>query len=232
MVASLQSVRMLSSQMLLKALKDADAEKAGTNEQSSSPGSQLLQRYGYDTSSSSSNTTLQRLLDSFKANPVDAAEDAASTPATVSPDITTASFMAGLKAKLVAATKAPGGSPQAEAMLKALEAGTLTVTDATGGKTITAWDVDAEAEKDTESKPGTATETIGWSDFLKAHLTRGATATFARADDNSYIDKTNGHNADFGTVGSTYVYMSWPTAKPATPATPAAPATPAGGTTA
>lgn len=212
MVASLQSIRLISSQMLLKALDDAAAENpSGTAETTASPGSGVLRAYGYDTSdggTSSTNATLQRLLDSL-SDGADASV-AATEEATISDDITTKSFMAGLKQKLTSAGE--GGSAQADAMLQALAQGTLTVTDAASGVQIAAWDVDAATEKDTVAKDATAIDNTGWSPFLKSHLTRGANAAYARTEDGSFVDKPSGQNAYFGTVGEEYVYLTWPKA--------------------
>lgn len=214
MVTSLQAVRTLSSEYLLKALKETEQQ---SQSQSSGTRNALLQRYGIDTSSSTSNsqTTLTALLNvlSAQTKTVTATDETAETA--VSTDIQTASFMTGLKQKLEDMAGVAGTSKQATSMLAAFEAGTLTVTDPVKGITIKAWDVDNAAEKETTSKTGDASETTGWSQFLKSHLTRGDTAAYAKTAEGSYIDASTGDSAYFGTIGSGYVYLSWPQTKTA-----------------
>ena len=135
----------------------------------------------------------------------------AADPADISRDITTTSFMAGLKLTLTAAG-ADGGSAQADAMLQALSEGTLTVTDAASGVRITAWDADRPAASDTAARRATAIDNSGWSPFLKSHLARGADAAYAKTADGSFVDQPTGQHAFFGTVGTEYVYLTWPKA--------------------
>ncbi len=201
MVTPLQSVRLQSAQFLLKALKETEQQTETSNTRTA-----LLQRYGVDTSSSSSQT-LSALLSSLSPATTETEEPA------ISNDITTASFMAGLKKSLEEMAETAGTSAQGKSMLAALEAGALTVTDPLSGVTIKAWDPDSADEKNTDSKTGTEIETSGWSAFLKAHLSRGADAAFVKTSEGSYVDKTTGDNAYFGTVGSEYVYLTWPQAK-------------------
>lgn len=202
MVTPLQSIRLQSAQFLLKALKETEQQTDNSNTRTA-----LLQRYGVDTSSSSSQT-LSALLSSLSPATTETEE-----PAMISNDITTASFMAGLKKSLEEMAQTAGTSAQGKSMLAALEAGTLAVTDPLSGVTITAWDPDSDEEKNTDSKTGTEIEKSGWSAFLKAHLSRGSDAAFTRTAVGSYVDKTTGGNAYFGTVGSEYVYLTWPQAK-------------------
>ncbi|HTO33191.1 MAG TPA: hypothetical protein VL202_18750 [Pararhizobium sp.] len=203
MVTPLQSVRLQSAQFLLKALKETEQQSDTGNSRTA-----LLQRYGIDTSSSSSQT-LSALLSSLSPATTETEEPA------ISNDVTTASFMAGLKKSLEAMAETAGTSAQGKSMLAALEAGTLTVADPLSGVTIKAWDTGSADEKDTDSKAGAAIEKSGWSAFLKAHLSRDADAAFTKTAEGSYVDKTTGDNAYFGTVGSEYVYLTWPQAKPA-----------------
>lgn len=207
MVTPLQSLRIQSSQFLLKALKENEQQ---TQSESSSTRSALLQRYGVDTSSSTSQSqkTLSALLDTLSPGTDTTAP--AQLAAEISPDVTTASFMAGLKKTLEDMAGAPGTGKQAESMLAALDAGTLTVTDPLKGVAIKAWDVDSAADKDTRTITGDTVETSGWSDFLRTHLARGNSGAFTRTAEGSYTDAVTGDNAYFGTVGSTYVYLSWP----------------------
>lgn len=214
MVSALQSVRLLTSQYMLKAMKQVEQQQQQQS-QGSTAQSALLSRYGIDTSSSSSSGSgsgiLSTMLDALEAtyDVASSSTDTTENPA-ISDDITTASFMKGLKAKLTDLKTQPGYADQAEAMLAALKAGTLTVSDPVNGRQIKAWDATSDAEKNTTSKPGTAIDNTGWSDFLKAHLTRGEGGTYARQADGSFVDKPTGQNAYFGTIGSDYVYLTWP----------------------
>ena len=216
MVSSIQSIRLMTTQIALKALKEQEETTTSTSSASSS----LLQQYGLDTSTSSSNDTLTRLLTTLATkNPDSTVNTTPSTTTTpVSTDVTTASFMRSLKDSLEEMADTAAGKKQADAMLTALKAGTLTVTDPVSGQKIAAWDVDDEKHKDTTSGAATTIATNNWSDFLKERLTRGEDVSYAKSSDGSYIDKTTGENAYFGTVGSKYYYLSWPAANANTPA--------------
>lgn len=217
MVSSIQSIRLMTTQIALKALKEQEETTTSTSSASSS----LLQQYGLDTSTSSSNDTLTRLLTTLATKNSSSTDDTTSsttTTTTVSTDVTTASFMRSLKDSLEEMADTAAGKKQADAMLAALKAGTLTVTDPVSGQKIAAWDVDDEKHKDTTSGAATTIATNNWSDFLKERLTRGEDVSYAKSSDGSYIDKTTGENAYFGTVGSKYYYLSWPAANANTPA--------------
>jgi hypothetical protein len=216
MVSSIQSIRLMTTQIALKALKEQEETTTSTSSASSS----LLQQYGLDTSTSSSNDTLTRLLTTLATkNPDSTVNTTPSTTTTpVSTDVTTASFMRSLKDSLEEMADTAAGKKQADAMIAALKAGTLTVTDPVSGQKIAAWDVDDEKHKDTTSGAATTIATNNWSDFLKERLTRGEDVSYAKSSDGSYIDKTTGENAYFGTVGSKYYYLSWPAANANTPA--------------
>lgn len=208
MVTPLQSVRLLSSQFLLKAIKETEQQ---SQPQGSGTRSALLQRYGIDTSSAAtrSQKTLSALLDAISSK-----TNATPTPAkTVSTDVTTASFMEGLKEKLEEMMDVQSTSKQAKSMFAALDAGTLTVTDPVKGVTIKAWDVNSGKEKSTTGKSGDKNEASDWSSFLKSHLARGDTGSYAKTAEGSYIDIPSGGNAYFGTIGSEYVYLTWPLEK-------------------
>jgi hypothetical protein len=216
MVSSIQSIRLMTTQIALKALKEQEETTTSTSSASSS----LLQQYGLDTATSSSNDTLTRLLTTLATKNPDSTVNTtpSTTTTTVSADVTTASFMRSLKDSLEEMADTAAGKKQADAMLAALKAGTLTVTDPVSGQKIAAWDVDDEKHKDTTSGAATTIATNNWSDFLKERLTRGEDVSYAKSSDGSYIDKTTGENAYFGTVGSKYYYLSWPAANANTPA--------------
>lgn len=204
MVTPLASVRLMSAQLLVKAINQEASQTSGDS--SSSTASRLLAGYGIDASSSStlSGSTLSGLLDAT-AN----ASANTATQEEESDDITTASFMAKLRETLEEMSGAAGGNAQADAMLAALEAGTLKVSDPVNGVEITAWNVGDSAEKDTTQKDGTDIGRDGWSAFLREHLKRGENVAYARTADGSYIDAVTGANAWFGNVGSTWYYLSW-----------------------
>ncbi|MGV8936056.1 MAG: hypothetical protein ACOH2J_02975 [Allorhizobium sp.] len=187
MVASLQSNGPVSPQLHLQAANDSTAAAPVSHAPPMSPAMALLRAFGYETEGSTK------------------AADAAD----ISNDITTTSFMAGLKLTLTAAG-ADGGSAQADAMLKALAEGTLTVMDAASGVKITAWDADSAGDRNTATGRATAIDRSGWSPFLKSHLTRGSDAAYVKTADGSFVDTPTGEHAFFGTVGSEYVYLTWP----------------------
>jgi len=210
MVSSVDlSTRINSTKLALKAIKEQEDNSAST----SSPRTAILDSYGIDTSPSSTNTRLTQLLAQYaQVSGPDAETDDTSTQAP-SGDITQASFMTSLKTTLEELSKDPSKSTQAKAMLEALAAGTLTVSDPTEGAKIKAWDV--EADKTTTSKPATEITTTGWSDFLKDHLKRDGSA-YAKTTGGAYVDSISGDNAFFGNVGSRYYYLTWPQPKTGT----------------
>ena len=221
MVSALQSVRLFTSQSMLKALKQVEQQNQSQSD-STTAQSALLSRYGIDTSSDTSSSFsnsgsgsgyLSTMLDALNAKYVTEAE----TPQTaevpdISSDITTPSFMTGLKAKLKELQAAPDTAAQGDAMLAALKAGTLVVSDPIDGREIKAWDVDDAAQKAVTHRTATMIDNTGWSAFLKTHLTRGEGGSYARKPDGSFTDRPSGANAYFGTLGSGYVYVTWPQA--------------------
>lgn len=218
MVSSLSSIRVMSAQLLVRSLKETSEPSEDGNARTA-----LLQRYGVDSSSSASlsSSSMATLVDVLAAQQTaTTTESSTSTTTETSADITSTSFMAALKQQLQDLVDAPGGDKQAEAMLAAMLAalkdGTLTVSDPVNGVTIKAWDVDDAAEKGTVSKAGEKIDATGWSEFLKSRLTRTENVTYARTADGSYVDKTTEESAYFGTIGSTYSYLSWPQASKTT----------------
>jgi hypothetical protein len=205
------STRLISTKLALKAIQEQETVTENKNKRNA-----LLESYGLDNSSSTKATLADLLTSLDQTETTDSASE--TTVPAVSTDVTTADFMKGLKAELTTLAADSATSSQAKAMLKALEAGTLTVTDPIEGVSIKAWDVDAKAEKETATKPGTKTETAGWSDFLKENLKRVDGASYAKGPDGAYIDTKTGNNAFFGTVGDKYYFLTWPQPKPATAA--------------
>jgi hypothetical protein len=224
MVTALSSSRLIAAQLALKVLQandTTDDSSSSTSSDSSAVGSAISN----DVSSlpSSAQASLASMLNSLANGQSDdttttAAADTSSTT-TASTDITTASFMTLLKQNLTStAAGSTDGAKQAQAMLTALDAGTLTVSDPTNGVSITAWDPTAKTSTDgtattdaTTATANTATTipTADWNDYLKAHLARNADGTLTRTADNSFVDKSSGNEAYFGQVGTQFYYLSW-----------------------
>ncbi|MDO3441583.1 hypothetical protein [Agrobacterium sp. V1] len=210
MVSSVDlSTRLTATRLALKAIKEQDDNSTATS--SSSSRAALPGAYGVDTSSST-NTRLTQLLAQY-AQTAGVETQTETTPQASSGDITQAGFMKDLKAMLEDLSKDPDKASQAKAMLEALAAGTLTVSDPSEGAQIKAWDVKADSK--TTSKPATEIATTGWSDFLKDHLKRDGSA-YSKSASGAYVDRISGDNAFFGSVGSRYYYLTWPQAKPGT----------------
>ncbi len=207
MVSSIDlSTRLTATRLALKAIKEQEDNSAT---QSSSTRAALLGSYGLDNSSST-NTRLTQLLAQYGQTSDEDTQTEGTDTQPSSGDITKADFMKGLKEMLEALSKDPDKASQANAMLEALKAGTLTVSDPSEGAQIKAWDVASDTK--TTSKPSTQITMMGWSDFLKEHLKRDGSA-YARGASGAYVDTISGDNAFFGSVGSRYYYLTWPQAK-------------------
>jgi hypothetical protein len=217
MVTALSSTRLIAAQLALKVLISNDS-----SDDSNSGSSSLLGNSSSGSSLSSlpsaSQASLASLLNSLSSSQSDDSTSlSSSTSTTASTDITTASFMALLKQNLTATAAGTSDlASQAQAMLDALKAGTLTVSDPTSGVSIVAWDPSAKKSTDSSTatssaaaNTATAIPTTDWNDFLKTHLKRNSDGTFARAADNSFIDKATGSEAYFGQVGSQFYYLTW-----------------------
>lgn len=207
MVSALDSTRLWSMQTTLRIMKEEEA-RTSQEDSSESSASSILAQYGIDTSEDDSSDSSTYTLADYLTGTTSSDTDETSEE-TVSDDIESTSFMKGLKAKLEEMTETPSTKAQAEAMLAALEAGTLTVTDAQKGETITAWDVEAE---DATANTATTMETSEWSSYLRDHLSRESGGKYALNEDGSYTDKATGNSAYFGMVGDSYYYLSWPAA--------------------
>lgn len=227
MVSALTSTRLVSAQLALTTLlsDDSSDDSSSSSSSSSSLASSLLSDSSTGSVSSvtsQSQTMLASLLGSMTGSSLSSSEDT-STDATTSSsstnsstDITSSSFMALLKQDLTTTAEGSGdGAKQAQAMLTALAAGTLTVSDPINGVSITAWDPSSSdsstgSDSSASSHMATSIATSGWNDYLKEHLERNSDATFTRTADNSFVDKSTGNEAYFGQVGSQYYYLSWP----------------------
>ncbi|MBO9097145.1 MULTISPECIES: hypothetical protein [unclassified Rhizobium] len=235
MVTALSSTRLIAAQLALKVLTsgdtNSDSSGSGTSDSSLLDGSSV----GKNVSSlpSSAQASLASMLNSLSNSQSDETATTSSTDNsdTASTDITTTSFMALLKQNLTAtAAGTSDGAKQAKAMLDALNAGTLSVSDPTHGVSIAAWDpkskTSSSADATATANSPKAIPTSDWNDYLKAHLQRNGDGTLSRAADNSFIDKTTGNAAYFGQVGTQFYYLSWTgansTSSTGTPATDAA----------
>ncbi|MDA5639799.1 MULTISPECIES: hypothetical protein [Agrobacterium] len=211
MVSSIDlSTRLTATRMALKAIKEQEDNPAVTS--SSSTRTSLLGSYGLDTanSSSSTNTRLTQLLAQYAQTSNEDTQTDDTDTRLSSGDITKADFMKALKETLEELTADPDKASQAKAMLEALTAGTLTISDPAEGAQVKAWDVAADTKS--TSGPAMNIAVTGWSDFLKDHLKRDG-STYARSETGAYVDTISGDNAFFGSVGSRYYYLTWPQAK-------------------
>ncbi|NTA36851.1 hypothetical protein [Agrobacterium salinitolerans] len=204
------STRLTATRMALKAIKEQEDNLAVTS--SSSTRTSLLGSYGLDTtnSSSSTNTRLTQLLAQYAQTSNEDTQTDDTDTRLSSGDITKADFMKALKETLEELTADPDKASQAKAMLEALTAGTLTVSDPAEGAQVKAWDVAADTKN--ISGPAMNIAMTGGSDFLKDHLKRDG-STYARSETGAYVDTISGDNAFFGSVGSRYYYLTWPQAK-------------------
>lgn len=205
MVSSITTIRLFSQQAALNAFSGASENRVSG--QSSSEGSlpslaDVLSSNdddgGYeDTDLSALITSLQQTINgNFGGGEDDGAVD----------DMSSKAFMKALLDKLQGLKDNPDTSAMAEKMLEALEAGTLTVTDAANGEQITAWNISDSRQTFAEK---TSVETSDWSNFLKDRLVRDTSGRFVRGEDSSFIEKATGASSYFGMVGDYYYYLSW-----------------------
>ena len=123
----------------------------------------------------------------------------------ISSDIATSDFMNSLKAQLIELSRNPGSAAQGQAMLQALDSGTLKVFDPIEGIAVKAWDASADGQQ----AHSTTINAIGWSQFLKQHVKRDESTAYAKDESGNYIDAISGESAYFETVGSKYYYFTW-----------------------
>lgn len=204
MVSSVSDVRLWSTQTALRIMKQTDQEQAaGTG--SGSLASRLLSDYGIDDNDDGVESGTYGLLSTIAEQQDSAAAD---NSALQQPDsITSKDFFTFLKRQLEEMKNEPGKVGQAEAMLKALDAGTLTVSDAAEGKSIRVTDPEKASTQETKSTELTSKD---WGTFLRDHLTRENGGIFARNADGSYVDRQNGEHAFYGSLGEKSYYLTWP----------------------
>lgn len=199
MVSALTSTRLVSAQLALQMLQFDQPTTADDGSDSLLGSSSSL-----SSLPSQSQASLTSLLNGLSSS----STDTSGTTSDDDPDMTSSDFMSLLKSNLQTAVN-NGDTGQAQAMLDALSAGTLTVTDPTAGQSITAWDPSDSSDK---AQTATSVDEDDWNDFLKAHLTRGADGSLTHNSDGSYTDKVTGDEAYFGQVGNQYYYITWPSA--------------------
>ena len=207
-MVTISSVRTTTAQIMLKALQENEQQHQKGS------GSGLASLLNGGDSDDSSYFYNKAFINSLGASASLYDSDLLSKEVeeqSISTDIRTASFMAGLKSKLE--DMAARGDQRAREMLAAIKTGTLTVTDAEAGLAIAAWDVADPAEKNRTSRTAQAVGVSDWTSFLKERLTRGSGATFQLSDSGAYVDKVTGENSYFGKVGDRHVYLSWPAAE-------------------
>lgn len=202
MVSSVDNVRQWSTLTMLKVMKQTDHEQNAT---SGSLASRLLSDYGIDSSDDASDSGTYDLLNRI----ADQQDDTTPSTDTVKqPDsVTSADFATFIKQRLEEMKTEPGKASQADAMLKALEAGTLTVSDAAEGKSV---QLVAPDKVSTQEIKVTDLTVKDWGSFLRDHLTRENGGIFSRNKDGSYIDRQSGQNAFYGSLGDKSYYLTWP----------------------
>lgn len=207
MVSSINSAQLASTQIFLRVLKEekqaSGGSSSGNDDYYASALNGLMRDYGQDDGSDSEtyDTSLLRAIGAAGG-----ADDSAEQEAPISDDIQTASFMKGLKARLEEMKSSGDGALKAKEMLEALDAGTLTVTDALNGRKIKAWD----AADDKADRTGEQTSRSDWSSFLKTQLSRDKSGGYELTKAGAHIDKASGESASLLTVDGTYVYVTWP----------------------
>lgn len=217
MVSSIHSVRIWSSQAALNAFKDvsdnktSDSSTSGTSSSSSSLADMLFSSSSSGGEDDYEDEKLSALIASLQRTMNGTVPDDTAGDGSVG-DMSSKAFMKALQEKLDALKANPDSKAMAEAMQKALDAGTLTVTDAVAGDQITAWDI----TDGTQTSTGvTSVDTSDWTQFLKDRLTRDESGKFVRNADGSYIEKATGNSSYFGMVGEAYYYISWAATKTA-----------------
>ncbi|UJW73494.1 hypothetical protein [Rhizobium sp. SL42] len=206
MVSSISSANQTITQIFLKVQKEtqqASESESGSNDgYYSSSLANLMRTYGQDEDSTD-DTYSTGLLQALNAT--ESEDDGLSALTKTSDDIQTATFMDNLKAKLTELSQSGDGALKAKEMLAALDAGTLTVTDAEKGKQTTAWD-SSTVDGDKTATDVTARD---WSSFLRSELKRESTGGYELTESGAHVDKTTGNSASFVLVEDTYVYLTW-----------------------
>lgn len=202
MVSSVDNVRQWSTQTMLKVMKQADQQQA-SGSGSGSLASRLLSDYGIDSTDDGVDSGTYSLINGPSAK----TDQAAAAPPKQPESITSEDFSKFLKQQLEEMQKSPGKAEQAAAMLEALKAGTLTVTDVAEGKSIRPAD---PAKTPTPETKATDLASKDWGSFLRDHLARENGGQFTRNQDGSYVDRQTGEHAFYGSLGDKSYYLTWP----------------------
>lgn len=204
MVNNINSLRLYNTQLALRTLRGTNA----TDDEPSRISSSTSLLTSGSPGSNHSSSKLTGILEGLSRN--NTAPKTTTTPAApkTADDVTSSGFMTALAAKLKASVNDPVSGKQAQAMLKALKDGTLSVSDPTKGVAIDAWNPDDKSSKATKPEK---IDKDSWNEFLKDHLKRSDKGSFVRTGDGSYIDKPTGQNAFFGSLNGKYYYVTWPT---------------------
>jgi hypothetical protein len=229
MVSSINSVRVWTQQVALKAFNEASNEK-GSGASGSPLGSLADMLYAGSVQDEEDDTALSSLISRLQQQAMTGGTQAAEEVDGSVDDIASDAFMKVLQQKIDALAASPDTKAMAEAMQTALAAGTLTVTDTVAGTQITGRDLSDKndrpdktpsadklnsAEKgdiSDEAEPSediTVVETSDWSTYLREHLKRDPYGKYVRNDDSSHVDKVSGASSYFGMIGETYYYLSW-----------------------
>jgi hypothetical protein len=233
MVSSINSVRVWTQQIALKAFNEASSEKDKTTS-GSSLGSLADILYADSGQDEEDDTALSSLITRLQQQAMTGGTSATEEPDGSVEDISSDAFMQALQQKIDALAASPETKAMAEGMQAALEAGTLVVTDVVAGEQITGRDLSpkkddtdkavstnenaskaaspeegAVSDNTAPSEDVTTVETADWSTYLREHLKRDPYGKYVRNDDSSHIDKVSGANSYFGMIGETYYYLSW-----------------------
>lgn len=219
MVSEITTVRLWSQQTALKAFKEYAGQDGGAASASSQSAFGGIRFASNRDDGADDDNSLARLIASLQAQASGASgsDDTAQDGAVE--DIGSKAFMKALATKLEELKASSATGPMTKAMLAALDAGTLTVLNATAGEAITAWN---PSSKDAAVAEKTVIERSDWTSFLKEHLARDANGLYQRNADSSHRDKISGASAYFGMIGDSYYYLSWPADAAAAPSPVAA----------
>ncbi|MFN7023158.1 MAG: hypothetical protein ACK4QP_01255 [Pseudorhizobium sp.] len=214
MISSLTTVRLWSQQAALNAFKEASEGRGSATSASGMANQSLSDFLSIGTDDAKEDTGLSALIASLQRQAMMGGASSVVPDASEGSqdDMSSKAFMRTVQEKLESLKKNPDTSVMADSMLKALKAGTLSITDTVAGEQIKAWDVSDKTQKPTQQA---AVEKDNWTAFLKEHLERESNGTYVRNPDSSHKEKGTGASGYFGMIGERYYYLSWTTAAPA-----------------
>jgi hypothetical protein len=208
MVSSLTTVRLWSQQAALNAFKEPSDGRVAERLSPASSSSSLADFLHTWTNDDDGyeDTSLSALIESMRRQAMGGTVAEAADQDGSIEDISSTAFMKALQDKIKILQANPDTREMAENMLKAIEAGTLKVTDTVAGEQIKAWDVSVDGKS---ASGKIATDQADWTSFLKEHLSRDSSGRYIRNPDSSHKDKADGVSSYFGMIGDTYYYLSW-----------------------